>query len=361
LTGAASNYALPTLNSINAPVTVNPAPLTVTGSFSPDKTYDGTTTTTVSNGQLQGLMNNQTLNLTQAGAFASANAGNAINVVVNDNIANGTGTNAGLASNYSLTQPIDVVASITPKNLTVTGSVVSNKVYDSTLTATITGGQLVGVITADIANVGLSQTGTFNAANVGNAISVTANDSLTGMQAGNYSLTQPIVAAANITPKTVSLAATKTYDSTTSLTGAVTILTGVGTQTLGYTGATASDANVATTGKYITAITLANGSGAASNYVLPTLNAANAPVTINPVTALVVVGATAQGKTYDGTTSVTLSNTGTLQGLIGNQTLTQPGAVVGAYPQSITLGDSTTLTWHTSNASSVTISPGIGD
>ncbi|QWD40562.1 filamentous hemagglutinin N-terminal domain-containing protein [Polynucleobacter paneuropaeus] len=322
LTGTASNYALPTLNSTNAPVTVNPATLTVTGSVSPDKTYDGTTVTTVSNGQLQGLINNQTLTLSQAGAFASANAGTAINVVVNDSIANGTGTNAGIASNYSLTQPTDVVANITPKNLTVTGSATSNKVYDGTFTATITGGQLVGVVAADIANVVLTQTGTFTAANVGNAIAITANDSLSGTQAGNYSLTQPTVAAANITPKTLSLSATKTYDSTTSLLGAVTILTGVGTETLGYTAATASDANVVTTGKYITAITLVNGSGLASNYVLPVLNVANAPVTINPVTALVVVGATAQGKTYDGTTSVTLSNTGTLQGLIGSQTLT---------------------------------------
>ncbi|MBT8541067.1 filamentous hemagglutinin N-terminal domain-containing protein [Polynucleobacter paneuropaeus] len=332
LTGTASNYALPTLNSTNAPVTVNPAPLTVTGSVSPDKTYDGKTVTTVSNGQLQGLINNQTLTLSQAGAFASANAGTAINVVVNDSIANGTGTNAGIASNYSLTQPTDVVANITPKNLTVTGSATSNKVYDGTFTATITGGQLVGVVAADIANVVLTQTGTFTAANVGNAIAITANDSLSGTQAGNYSLTQPTVAAANITPKTLSLSATKTYDSTTSLLGAVTILTGVGTETLGYTAATASDANVVTTGKYITAITLVNGSGLASNYVLPVLNVANAPVTINPVTALVVVGATAQGKTYDGTTSVTLSNTGTLQGLIGNQTLTltEAGAFTSA-------------------------------
>ncbi|AWW44097.1 MBG domain-containing protein [Polynucleobacter paneuropaeus] len=322
LTGTASNYALPTLNSTNAPVTVNPATLTVTGSVSPDKTYDGTTVTTVSKGQLQGLINNQTLTLSQAGAFASANAGTAINVVVNDSIANGTGTNAGIASNYSLTQPTDVVANITPKNLTVTGSATSNKVYDGTFTATITGGQLVGVVAADIANVVLTQTGTFTAANVGNTIAITANDSLTGSLAGNYSLTQPTVAAANITPKMVSLSATKTYDSTTSLLGAVTILTGVGTETLGYTVAKASDANVVTTGKYITEITLVNGSGLTSNYVLPVLNVANAPVTINPVTALKVVGATAQGKTYDGTTSVTLSNTGTLQGLIGSQTLT---------------------------------------
>jgi autotransporter-associated beta strand protein len=319
--GIASNYVLPTLNSTNAPVTINKAALTVTGSTSPDKTYDGTTATTVVNGQLQGLINNETLALTQAGVFANPNAGNAVNVIVNDSIANGT----GLASNYFLTQPTDVSARISQKVLTVTNSLVANKIYDGSTTAIITGGQLNGVIAADTISVNLVQSGNFANSNVGNAISVAANDSITGAQAANYSLTQPTVSSANITPKIVSLSATKIYDATTSLTGAVTIVTGVGSETLSYTGAVSSDANVVTTGKYITAITLVSGSGnnpgLASNYVLPTLNSTNAPVTINPVTALVVVGATAQNKTYDGTTAATLLNTGRLQGLIGAQTL----------------------------------------
>ena len=302
-------------------MTINKAALTVTGSTSPDKTYDGTTATTVVNGQLQGLINNETLALTQAGVFANPNAGNAVNVIVNDSIANGT----GLASNYSLAQPTDVSARISQKVLTVTNSLVANKIYDGSTTAIITGGQLNGVIAADTTSVNLVQSGNFANSNVGNAISVAANDSITGAQAANYSLTQPTVSSANITPKIVSLSATKIYDATTSLTGAVTIVTGVGSETLSFTGAVSSDANVVTTGKYITAITLVSGSGnnpgLASNYVLPTLNSTNAPVTINPVTALVVVGATAQNKTYDGTTAATLLNTGRLQGLIGTQTL----------------------------------------
>ena len=88
-----------------------------------------------------------------------------------------------------------------------------------------------------------------------------------------------------ITPKTVSLSAGKVYDGTVDLSGQVTLATRVGAETLSYTGAQASDAHVATVGKYISAITLANGSGGglASNYQLPALtsaNAANAPVTI---------------------------------------------------------------------------------
>jgi hypothetical protein len=313
-------------------VTVNPATLAVIGATAPDRVYDGTTITTVANGELQGLIGNQTLTLTQAGAFTSPNAGNAVSVIINDTIANGT----GLASNYTLVQPMYVTAKIMPKELTVTNSLVANKIYDGNLIAAVSGGQLVGVVPADNANVTLVQAGTFASKNVGTGILVTANDSLGGSQALNYSLTQPTLPSANITPRTVALSATKTYDATTSLTGAVTIVTGVGSETLTYTGATTNDANVATAGKYITAITLVSGSGntpgLASNYVLPILNVTNAPVTINPVTALVVLGATAQNKTYDGTTSVTLSNTGRLDGLVNGQNLvlTEAGAFSSA-------------------------------
>ena len=87
---------------------------------------------------------------------------------------------------------------------------------------------------------------------------------------------------AAITKKTVTLSASKTYDGTTSLTGYVTVTTGVGSETLTYTGATTNDSHVATASKYISAITLANATdgsgGLTSNYQLPTLNNSNAPV-----------------------------------------------------------------------------------
>ncbi|MBT8617501.1 hypothetical protein G6652_09710, partial [Polynucleobacter paneuropaeus] len=73
--------------------------------------------------------------------------------------------------------------------LTVTGSTVANKNYDGARTATVTGGSLAGVISGD--TVTLTQAGNFGQAGVGNAIAVTANDSIGGASAGNYSLTQP--------------------------------------------------------------------------------------------------------------------------------------------------------------------------
>ncbi|MGB4559495.1 MAG: YDG domain-containing protein, partial [Burkholderiaceae bacterium] len=97
-------------------------------------------------------------------------------------------------------------------------------------------------------------------------------------------------ASASILAKPVTLAASKTYDGSTSLSGAVTVGTGINGEALTYTGATASDVNVATSGNFINAIVLADGTGGlASNYRLPILDNTNAPVTIIPVPPVLVL------------------------------------------------------------------------
>ena len=89
------------------------------------------------------------------------------------------------------------------------------------------------------------------------------------------------------------------------MTGYVSITTGVGSETLTYNGATSNDAHVATAGKYLNAITLGNASdgsgGLASNYQLPTLNVANAPISITPKTVSLAVAP----KVYDASTDMT--------------------------------------------------------
>ncbi len=114
----------------------------------------------------------------------------------------------------------------------------------------------------------------------------------------------------------------KTYDGATGLSGAqVTLGNLVGGQALSYTGATASAAHVTSPNKYITAITLADGTGGlASNYQLPTLNVSNAPVTIQPAPLTPTLTNTGVSKTYDGTTTApngftpTFSFTGLVSG-----------------------------------------------
>jgi len=149
-----------------------------------------------------------------------------------------------------------------------------------------------------------------------------------------YTVAAPVTGTGVITPRTVTLSGSKTYDGSTTLSGGnVTIGNLVDGETLGYSGATASDAHVATAGKFIDGITLNNGSGLASNYALPTLDAANSAVTITPATiaaTAAIVGAT--GKTYDGTTAATgASVSGTASGVAGDVLVLDASGVTLAY------------------------------
>ena len=104
-----------------------------------------------------------------------------------------------------------------------------------------------------------------------------------------------------ISQKTVSLSGSKTYDGGVNLTGSdVSISTGVGSETLSYSGATVSSKDVAVSNKYIDAITLGDATdgsgGLASNYHLPSLDAVHAPVVVEP--ANLVIQAFDEVKTY---------------------------------------------------------------
>lgn len=146
------------------------------------------------------------------------------------------------AINYDLTRTVSPLSkNITVKNLTMSGlSVPLSKVYDGTTKAVVAGvvGQL---ITPEAGAVGTAEdgapyigdavvltgtlsgtaVGTYNSKDVSTANSVTYSGiSLTGAQAGNYTLTIQSPSAATITPKTIdfsglSVAPSKIYDGTT--------------------------------------------------------------------------------------------------------------------------------------------------
>lgn len=89
---------------------------------------------------------------------------------------------------------------VTEKELTVTGVTANDKIYDGNTDATLNlgGASLVGVVGAD--DVSFSTTGAlFTDANVGTGIPVNTNLVLSGVDAANYTLTQPSVTA-SITP-----------------------------------------------------------------------------------------------------------------------------------------------------------------
>jgi hypothetical protein len=150
-----------------------------------------------------------------------------------------------------------------------------------------------------------------------------------GTSVSDYTITwaDPTTYKFTITQRPVTLTASKTYDGTNDLTGKVTIGNMVGTQTLTYTGATVSDAHVATASKYISAITLANGSngGVASNYQLPAFayDATNNAVTIDAKQLTATASITAAAKVYDGLLAATGSTvTGDLTGELNGDSIT---------------------------------------
>lgn len=123
-----------------------------------------------------------------------------------DNIRVGTAT-ATVRFKGNYTGTASKTFQITPKTLAVSGVAASNKVYDGTTTATITA-SLQGVadgdsvqLTAPAADFDTKDAGT------GKAVTIAAGGSFTisGADAGNYTLTQPTVSGltADITPATL--------------------------------------------------------------------------------------------------------------------------------------------------------------
>ncbi|QWD48079.1 filamentous hemagglutinin N-terminal domain-containing protein [Polynucleobacter paneuropaeus] len=319
------SYSAATSNTQNI-ATITPIALTVTGTTVPDKVYDGSTTTTLAGGTLVGVVARDigSVTLNQAGTFASPNAGTNVAVVANDSL----NLTASAVGNYTLIQPTTTTGNITPKSLTVSGTTVANKVYDSTGDATLSGGSLVGLVTGDAAYVSLVQAGTFAQSNVGSAIAVTANNSLTGTKASNYALTQPTGLGADITPKSLGITVTGTYNGTNTIEVTSFTTTGlVAGEVMGsILSATVSDANVATPNKYVGSIAYITGNGARvlwmSNYSISqaynsTVGSTQNIATITPI-ALTVTGTTVPNKVYDGSTATTLAN-GVLNGVISGQ------------------------------------------
>ena len=213
--------------TLTQPITtanITPAGLTVSGITAENKVYNASTTAALITwaAALVGVFSGDTVNLNTGGAvgtFASENVGNCITVTVS-----GLTINGAQAGDYTLTQPT-TTANITPAGLTVSGITAENKVYDASTAATLntTSAALVGVFSGDTVNLNTGgATGTFASDNVGNGITVTVSGlTISGAQAGDYTLTQPTTTA-NITPAGLTVsgitAENQVYDASTQAT-----------------------------------------------------------------------------------------------------------------------------------------------
>ena len=151
------------------------------------KEYDGTT-------ELPGVtyqvtINEQTYNVDGTAEFDNKNVGTGKTVTFTPNAFNST--NYEFATDLTMTFKADITA----KALTVTGLTATDRVYDTTTNVALTGGELTGVISGDDVSADMPKSGTVADPNA----SATAKPvnygtiTLTGTDAGNYTLTQPDV------------------------------------------------------------------------------------------------------------------------------------------------------------------------
>ena len=226
-------------------------------------------------------------------------------------------------------------------------SVPASKVYDATTTAAVSGTAALAAseaagagssadgkpYTGDTVSITGTATGTYNSKDVATATTVTYGGlSLTGAQAGDYTLTIETAASATITAKALTMSglsvpASKVYDGTTtaSVSGTAALASteaptfGTGGDGKPYTGDTVSVTGTATgtyNSKYVgTATTVTYGglslAGAqAGDYTLTIETAAAATITTK---ALTMSGLTVPAsKVYDGTTTAVVSGTAAL-------------------------------------------------
>ncbi|PWU10021.1 MAG: hypothetical protein C5B50_26140 [Verrucomicrobia bacterium] len=209
------NYAL-AFSSTNVTANITAKGLTITGLTGGNKVYDATTAATFSGtAVLNGVIGSEDCTLgsgTPTATFSDKLAGTNKTVTVTGYTLQGADS-----GNYSLVPP-SLTASILNKALTVTGVSASDKVYDGTTAASLTGtaslqsAETPGTglstdgkpFTGDAVSLSGTATATFNTAAAGNTKPVTVTGyTLSGGDAPNYSLTQPSFTA-NITPAATS-------------------------------------------------------------------------------------------------------------------------------------------------------------
>ena len=260
-----------------------------------DKMYDGNNTAILVSGIPMGILGNDVVTLTQAGTFATPNAGTGIAVTALDSLG---GADAG---NYDLVQPTGLSANITPAPLTITATA-QTKVYDATLTAsalpTVSG--LIAGTTDTV--LGLVQAYTNKNAGVRKNLSVagyTVND---GNNGGNYTVTS-VVAEGEITPAALTIMPSlniRAYDATLSAAALPTVsgLQGLTDIVSGLMQAYTDKNAGANKRLNVTAYQVDDGNGGA-NYLISTPQSNSGEITKAPLS----LSSTSFSKTFDDTTS----------------------------------------------------------
>ncbi len=358
----AANYNFTNPTGLSANVTVRD--LTI-NAVTDTKTYDRTTTSanapTVAGATMTtGLVAGDSITSTLSQVFDSKNAsavnGRTLSVVSPGSITIEDAGAASVVGNYNIITNT-ALGTINAKGLTLTGVSAQNKAYDGTTTATLTGGSLSGIVSGDTVTF-TAGSGVFDTKNAGTGKTVTAsNYILTGLDNANYSLSQPTGLSADITKLTLTVSLTGNVDKVYNATTAATLtsanynlsgfIAGEGasvTETVG-----SYDTKNVGTSKLVTSASLeagdftANGGTLLANYVLPTVATGN----VGKITqkALMITGATAQNKVYDGTTTATVTGASIAAGVEAGDDAQLTGGLTASFDtKNVGTGKTVTVT-----------------
>jgi YDG domain/MBG domain (YGX type)/Galactose oxidase, central domain len=293
----AGNYIANATAITTADITVRALTVSATGV---NKVYDGTTAVTVTLGDDRVV--GDVLTTSYSGASTAAkNVGTAKPVSVT-----GISVSGIDAGNYTFNSTTSTTVDITARGLTVSATS-TNKIYDSTTTATVTLGD--DRVTGDVLTTSYTSA-SFADKHVGTAKSVSVTGiSLSGSDAGNYTFNSTAIATADITARTLTVSATgvnKVYDGTASATVTLTDDRVVGDVfAASYSTASFSDKNVGTA-KPVTVTGISLTGADAANYAANPTATATADITARTL----AVSAAGVNKVYDGTTNteVTLND-----------------------------------------------------
>ena len=189
VTAAAANYDITcnpgTLTVAKKTLTANE--LTASETNPTAKEYDGTAA--LPGVTYQVTINGNAYTVDGTAEFDNKNVGTGKTVTFTPNAFNST--------NYEFETDLTMTfkADITAKALTVTGPTATDRVYDTTTNVALTGGELKGVISGDEVFAEMPTSGTVTDPNASETPkTVIFNEiTLTGTDAGNYTLTQPTV------------------------------------------------------------------------------------------------------------------------------------------------------------------------
>lgn len=325
--------------------------------------------------------------------FEDASAGENKKVIINPTKLQMQGDDAGNYRIAAAGSQTETKATIDPKTVTVSGLKVNNKTYDGTVSGTVNydAVSIADIVEGDNLTLAQNATATFETASAGNSKTVTVSGlTLSGASAGNYRLrSTEYETAANIEKRVIVLnsgitAEDKEYDGTTAATlkyGNLQFNDKIEGDDLTVTADGQFETADAGTNKTVVIRNHRLGGAAKDNYDLQMLAPQTTTATVRP-RVVTVTGLTAD-KTYDGTTTATLTGTPQAGNLVGsdkvtlsienpaaafdnknagtNKTVTVPGSHLkldGADKDNYTLPQTITLTAAITKAPAPTAAPG---